>query len=250
MANDKSRKLNREAAKQITQEESAKILESLYKRSLEGILKVSPPIDVFANNYLDKNGDPRSAAKAMLKNQVIKCTTSGFVNGFGGFLTMPITIPANLTSVLYIQMRMVACAAYLGGYDLHDDQVQTFVYACLAGVAVNEIFKKFGAQFGQKLAVQGIKKIPGRVFTKINQRLGFRFITKFGEKGLINLGKMVPAVGAGINGGFDFIETKAIAARAYKMFLEGDFSVGEPLNIDEINDIVEVQSEETDLHQI
>jgi len=57
---------------------------------------------------------------------------------------------------------------------------------------------------------------------KINQKVGFRFLTKFGEKGLINLGKMVPVVGAAINGGLDFAETKVIAKRAYSLFVDGD----------------------------
>ena len=59
---------------------------------------------------------------------------------------------------------------------------------------------------------------------KINQRIGFRLLTKFGEKGLINLGKMIPVVGAAINGGLDFAETKLIANRAYKVFVDGDLS--------------------------
>lgn len=67
-----------------------------------------------------------------------------------------------------------------------------------------------------------IRKIPGTVLTKINQRAGFRFLTKFGTKGMINLGKAVPVVGGVIGGGFDFAETKAIANRAYKMFIKGN----------------------------
>lgn len=58
-----------------------------------------------------------------------------------------------------------------------------------------------------------------------NQKVGFRFITKFGSKGLINLGKAVPVVGGVLGGGFDFAETRVIASRAYKMFIEGDIEV-------------------------
>ena len=68
------------------------------------------------------------------------------------------------------------------------------VYACLAGVAVNQILKKTGVKFGEKMAINLIKKIPGEVLIKINQRVGFRFLTKFGQKGLVNLGKLVPGV--------------------------------------------------------
>lgn len=215
------------ARKKPTTEDFMNLLNSLYKKSLDGIPHVSPKIEEFANDYLEKHSDTKTAAKAMFNNQIAKCTTSGFLTGFGGAITMPVTIPANIGSVLYVQMRMIACAAHMGGYDLRSDQVQTFVYACLAGVSVNNVVKKFGMNFGHKLATNGVKKIPGKVLTKINQRLGFRFVTKFGEKGLINLGKMIPVVGAAINGGFDFVETKAISARAYKMFIENDFNVGE-----------------------
>ena len=100
---------------------------------------------------------------------------------------MPVAIPANIGSVIYVQMRMIACTAYMADYDLNSDQTQTYVYACLAGVAVNSLLKQAGIKFGVKFANGVIKKIPGKVLTKINQKVGFRFITKFGSKGIVNL---------------------------------------------------------------
>ena len=142
-----------------------------------------------------------------------------------GFITLPVAIPANVSSVLYVQMRMIACLAQMGGFDTKSDQVQTLVYACLAGISLDQIVKQVGIKFGVKVANQVVKKIPGTVLTKINQRVGFRFLTKFGAKGLINLGKAIPVVGGVISGGFDFAETKIIANRAYRMFIMGDFSI-------------------------
>ena len=208
----------------ITIDDINKLLGTLYEQSKKGITNAIPPVDKMAEDYLKKYPTKEKAAKAMLNMQIAKCTTSGFLTGFGGLITMPITVPANISSVLFVQMRMIACTAYMAGYDLNDDQVQTFVYACLAGVSVNQLVKKFGIEIGKKLALQGVKKIPGKVLTKINQRVGFRLLTKFGEKGLINIGKMIPAVGAVVGGGFDLVETKIIANRAYKMFIENDFS--------------------------
>lgn len=138
---------------------------------------------------------------------------------------MPVALPANISSVIYMQMRMIACTAYMAGYELNSDQTQTFVYACLAGVAVSGLLKLAGIKFGVKFANGLIKKIPGKVLTKINQKVGFRFITKFGTKGLINLGKLLPGVGAVVGGGLDLAETKVIADRAYKWFMNGDFSI-------------------------
>ena len=75
----------------------------------------------------------------------------------------------------------------MADYELNSDQTQTFVYACLAGVALNNILKQSGIKFGMKLTNGLIKKIPGRVLTRINQKVGFRFITKSGTKGIFNL---------------------------------------------------------------
>ncbi len=219
------------------------ILEKLYQKVLDGIPHISPSIEQLSKDYLEKYPTKEKAAKAMINNQIIKCTTSGFITGFGGVITLPVSIPANVGSVLYVQMRMIACCAYMAGFDLKSDQTQTFVYACLAGVAVNKLVKQFGIKFGVKLATSLIKKIPGKVLVKINQKVGFRFLTKFGSKGLVNLGKLLPGVGALVGGSLDLVETTIIGNRAYKWFLEGDFSNDKESDDDCIID-VEVLSEE------
>ena len=221
----------------LTKENILSVLSTIYDKTKSGIPHVSPPVEKIADDYLKKYPDKETATKRMLKMQVAKCTTSGFINGFGGWIAMPVTIPTNISSVLYVQMRMIACTACIAGYDLDDDEVQTFVYACLAGVSVGELFKKFGIQFSEKLALQGVKKIPGKILTKINQRIGFRFLTKFGSKGLINIGKLIPVVGAAVNGTFDFVGTKFIADRAYKMFILNDFSVEKDLPVEDGIDV-------------
>lgn len=209
----------------VSQEDIMKILDSCYDKCRNGVYKVSLNVEDMANEYLRKYETRELACKAMLKNQVAKCTTSGFITGFGGIITMPVTLPANVVNVLYVQMRMIACVAYMAGFDLDSDETQTFVYACLAGVAVNGVVKQASIKFGVKFANGLIKKIPGKVLTKINQKVGFRFITKFGTKGIVNLGKLLPGVGAVVGGGLDFVETKLIAQRSYKWFFKHDFSV-------------------------
>ncbi len=217
----------------MTQEDIMKMLDSLYDKTLNGIPKVSPNIEDFSKEYLDKFEDKEEAIKAMLKNQIIKCATSGFLTGFGGIITLPIAIPANIGSVVYVQMRMIASVAYMSGYDLKSDATQTFVYACLAGVSVNKLVKQVSVKFAVKFTNTLVKRIPGKVLTKINQKVGFRFLTKFGTKGLVNIGKMIPGVGAVVGGGLDYIETKVIADRAYKWFIDGNFSVDDKKSKDD-----------------
>ncbi|MDY6062497.1 MAG: EcsC family protein [Erysipelotrichaceae bacterium] len=226
----------------ISQQDMMNILDFCYEKCLVGVPNVVPNVKDMADEYLQKYESKERACEAMFENQIIKCTASGFISGFGGFATMIVALPANVTSVIYIQMRMIACAAYMAGFELDSDETQTFVYACLAGVSVNKLVKQASIKFGVKFFNGLIKKIPGKVLTKINQKVGFRFVTKFGTKGIINIGKLIPVIGAVIGGGLDLVETRVIADRAYKWFFKYDFSTDE--NNEEVFEIHEDDLEE------
>jgi len=198
------------------------LLDSLYETCLNGIPKVSKPVSELVNDYTRKYGYTDEAIDKLIKNQLSKNTFNGFISGFGGFITLPITLPANITSVLYVQMRMIAAIALIRGYNLNDDEVQTFVYGCMVKKAMTDALKQAGVQTANKVTLTIVNKIPGQVLTSINQKIGYRFITKAGTKGTINLTKAVPIVGAGVGGSIDFFTTKAIAKRAKKVFLENN----------------------------
>jgi len=229
----------------ITEEQMLEILNSLYIKSVNGIPKVSLPIDDLVNDYIKKNPSVEEAAKSLINNSTVKCGTSGFLTGFGGFATMIATLPANITSVMYVQLRMCCAIAKMAGYDIHSDQVQTLIYACLTGSAMSDILKQAGIKFGQKFGVAMVKKIPGKTITAINQKVGFRFVTKFGEKGIVNLGKVVPVLGAFIGGGIDVASTRIIGYNAYKIFMQGELPTKE-----EIEKEIPIEVESTDVNDI
>lgn len=211
----------------LTEEKVQEILNMLYIKSINGIPKVSLPIEDLVDDYMKKNADVESAIKSLIKNSTIKCGTSGFLTSLGGFTTIIATLPANITSVLYVQLRMSCAIAKIGGYDIHSDQVQTMIFACLTGSAMTDILKQAGIKFGTKFTTAMIKKIPAAVLTKINKAVGFRFLTKFGTKGIINLGKLVPVLGGIIGGGVDVASTVTIGNNAYKVFVKNEMPTGE-----------------------
>ena len=131
---------------------------------------------------------------------------------------MPITIPANISSVLYVQIRMVAAVAYMSGFNIRDDKVKTFVYVALCGSSASEVMKKAGIKITEKMSEQLIKKIPMELIKSINKAVGFRLVTKAGQTGIVNLSKMVPLLGGVFGGGFDYVTTNTIGYRAKKMF--------------------------------
>ncbi|MBR3824853.1 MAG: EcsC family protein [Lachnospiraceae bacterium] len=211
--------------KMLTREEITNLLDTCYDKCLYGIPKVSSDVKKMCEDYVNKHSDKEEACKALLRNQIAKCTTSGFVLGLGGIFTMPVTLPANLGSVMYVQMRMIACVAYMNDYELENDQTKAFVYACLAGVNVEKMMQYASDVYGVEISDGLINKIKGKILRKIEQKVAFRLVRKFGTKSIANLGKIIPGVGAVIGGSLDLAETKSIAKRAYKWFHDGDFSM-------------------------
>lgn len=204
----------------FSQEQMMDLLDKCYSVAVNG-LPGSKSCEKLAEEYLNKYQDRELAAKKMIDVQVAKCTTSGFVTSLGGLITLPVAIPANVASVLYVQIRMIGTLAVMGGYDLNDDEVQTLVYLSLVKSTITDVCKTAGVKITNKVTMNLLRKLPGTVLTKINQKVGFRLVTKFGEKGVVNLVKIVPVAGGIVGGGVDFIGTKAIGNRAYKTFLLG-----------------------------
>ena len=157
---------------------------------------------------------------SVIKWAVAKSACSGFVSSVGGIITLPVAVPAGLTASLYIQLRMIAKIAYICGYDIKSEEVKTFIYCCLTGDAVKEILKSAGIKVGQKLTQKMIASISGQVLIKINKLVGFRLFTKFGSKGVINLGKILPIV-SGIVGAYVDGQWCRISGKTAKKWLYG-----------------------------
>jgi hypothetical protein len=71
-----------------------------------------------------------------------------------------------------------------------------------------------------KVAVAQFNKVPGKIFQKINQKVGTTILTKYGTKrGGIAVGKMVPfGAGAFVGGTFNLAIMKAFKNKAIKHF--------------------------------
>lgn len=126
---------------------------------------------------------------ALIRRQKILAGSTGFLTGLGGLMAMPFTIPVNFASVLYIQLRMIAAIAYMGGYDLDDKKVKTMIIGCMAGNAVKDI------------GLTVLKKTKGRT--------------------LVNFGKSIPLAGGIIGGSVDILTTTLVGRIARNTFISG-----------------------------
>ena len=195
-------------------------LDWAYSATLEGFKGVDSALEM-AEEYLQTTGSLKDQANRLIRWQVTKAGTSGFLTGLGGVIVMPVTIPANVASVMFVQIRMIAAVAIMGGHNVRSDRVKALVYACLTGNAIKDVLKDAGIVVGTKIASKSIENISGKTIVAINQKIGFRLVTKFGERGVINLGKAVPLLGGIIGGTIDATTTNVIGNVARNTFIEG-----------------------------
>jgi uncharacterized protein (DUF697 family) len=205
----------------ISQEKAEQLLEWAYEKSTSGFPGVDTAEEL-ADSYKDEMTSRYQQANSLIRFQNTKAATSGFVSGLGGLITLPVALPANVASVLFVQMRMIAAIAHLGGHDVRNDKVKTLIYSCLVASSAKDVAKMIGIGFGNKLAVKLIKDIPGKTIMEINRKVGFRLVTKFGQTGVVNLGKAVPLLGGIIGGSFDAYSTNKIGNIARDTFIGDD----------------------------
>ena len=168
----------------MLEREMMNLLDVCYDKALQGVLPVEKSIEELAEDYLAKTNSREKAIDKLIGYQTVLCGTNGFITGLGGLL--PVTIPTNVAGVIYVQLRMIAAIAHINGYDIYSDQVRTIAYACLTGSSAANILKNVGIKISEKMAVNALKKVPGAILIKINQQVGFRLVTKFGQKGLVS----------------------------------------------------------------
>ncbi|MFZ5629424.1 MAG: EcsC family protein [Spirochaetota bacterium] len=196
-----------------------RLLDTAYAQVLNGF-GVFTPAERLAQEYLAQNaGDARRAAADLIGWQMTKAAASGFVTNLGGIGTLPVAIPANISSVIYLQLRMVAAIAIMAGYDVRSDKVRTLIYVTLLGSAAAEVLKEAGIKLGQRLTTAAIMRLTGQVARRMSSSAAARLMARLGLAQAGNLARLVPVAGGLIAGATDAAATKAIGQVALQVFL-------------------------------
>ncbi|MEM6785303.1 MAG: EcsC family protein [Bacteroidota bacterium] len=191
------------------------LLNTLYPRALDGLPVLGSPQE-FAQPYLDKVGPKRSRAEQMVRAHLAAASATGFVSGLGGWVTLPITIPANLAGVALVQLHMTAAVAHLGGHTLGDPAIQERIVGCLIGDPDHETERRTEDEmvdrFGVKFAEKGLQFVATQSWQ----------LAKFAtQRSLTNrLARRIPLVGGVIGGLSDLYNTRVVARCALDTFIE------------------------------
>ena len=128
---------------------------------------------------------------------------TGFLTGLGGVFNLPVSIPGGLAASWVIQARLVGAIAYIYGHDLKNDRVRTLIFLILLGQTMGEALKEVGVTATSRITLALIEKIPAKLLSDLNTRIGVRLLSRVGGRGAINLSKIVPLVGGVTSGAFD-----------------------------------------------
>lgn len=202
-----------------TESAALRLVKWVADKAIAGVPPLSSAENLAQEYLIDASyPDNEERIESLINWETTKNFTTGFVTGLGGILTLPVAVPAAFGASYVVQARMSAAVARIAGYDLDSDRVRTFVIACLVGDAMKDIVKNAGIKVGTGLTKSLLNKVPGKVLIEINKKVGFRLVTKAGEKGAINLMKGVPLVEGVVGGAFDAAACRIVGKNAKRLF--------------------------------
>jgi len=162
--------------------------------------------------------DAESAIDAMVGAHLKLAAVNGFVTSLGGFVAMPVALPANVLGFYLVATRMVAGIAATRGYDIRQPEVRSAILLALVGADADDLLKKAGYASTGRLANLAAQRLPGPVLLAVNKAVGFRLLNQAGKKSLTRLGRAVPLAGGVIGAGLDAYLLRRIATHARAEF--------------------------------
>ncbi|QFG52959.1 hypothetical protein [Chryseobacterium sp.] len=202
------------------------------QNEIEEIIKSNPKKskDEIANIYGDR----------LIKNYTSIGVVSALPSAIPGIGTavQVATEVASVSGDLLLMLRWMSAMCYGVAFiyekDIQSDFSKEFIKILGLWCGALKVAKDSATRIGTKVAiVQFNKQVSGKVFQKINQKVGTTIITKFGAKrGGIAIGKLIPfGIGAVVGGGFNYFTMNGFKRQAIDYY-----------KTDEINDYLIIES--------
>jgi uncharacterized protein (DUF697 family) len=196
------------------------IFDWAYGKALDGM----PGFDgaeALAADYAARHASTDDAVKALIAWHSRMAAVAGFATGCGGFVALPVALPANIAGALYLQTRLVAGIAHLYGHDIRHPRVRMLVLACLSGSKAADTLRDAGIRFGTRLGRDAVGWAAPALFNKSRHAGHFAFLGTMGSRGIAGLGRFVPLLGGAVAAGFDGALTQMIGRTANRVFSAG-----------------------------
>jgi hypothetical protein len=192
-------------------------LEWVYDRAVAGVPGLNGA-EALAISYAERHATTDEAVRTLIARQSGKAGIAGFVTGCGGAIALPVALPVNLLSTLYIQLRLVAAIAHLRGHDLESAEVRTLALACMTGSKAADTLKDAGIRLGTRLTRDTLGWLSPALVKHAEHAARLPVLTSIGTASAARLGRLVPLVGGVVAGGFDAAMTQLIGRTADRVY--------------------------------
>jgi hypothetical protein len=197
----------------------ARALDWAYERSIEGLPGLGSA-HALAAACVVADDDPEARVERLIRQQLARAGAIGFLAGAAGTISLPVAVPANVAALLFVQIRLVAAIAALGGHDLGDPRVRRLVYLCLTADAAPALLTDAGVVVGQRLTRESLAAVPGRMLAAIDRRVARRLAAAQPTGDTRRRGRrLLPLVGGLVGAATDALATRRVAQAARAVFM-------------------------------
>lgn len=172
-----------------------------------------------AQEALKKTGSREAAIDAIVNSHTKLAGANGFVTNLGGFVTLPVALPANVVGFYTLATRMVAAIASVNGANVREDSVRSAILLDLIGADATQVLKGMGNFTGGVATNVATRKMPPAALAVVNKAVAFRLASKVGGRFLSRIPRLVPVAGGFIGAGLDIMLLRKIADAARKDFV-------------------------------
>jgi hypothetical protein len=202
----------------ITDQIAESFVRQLARGGLDGVGPLEPAHRV-AEQALTAHDGAERAVDAIVREHTRLAAVNGFVTGLGGFVVLPVAVPANVLGFYTLAARMVGAIAHVRGHDIARLETRVAVLAALTGDDIGKLLSRAGMALpAGGVTAAWLRRMAPSLSTMINKAIGFRLLVGTGERALVKLGRAIPLAGGVIGGTVDVALMRSIASHARREF--------------------------------
>lgn len=200
--------------------QAVRVVDEILDIGIDGKGPFAPAATVADAALRAHGGDRDKAVEAIVRRHTAGAAAEGFVTGLGGFVTLPVALPANVVAFYALATRMTAAIARVRGYDIDQPQIRAAVLLTLVGADADDLIEKarLAAPVGGALTNLAAQRLPGPAAMVVKKGVFFKLVASSGKGVLARFGRGVPVVGGVVGAGVDAVLLRRVAADAKREF--------------------------------
>ncbi|MDO9456454.1 EcsC family protein [Nocardioides sp.] len=194
---------------------TAGFLQKVLDRAVSGTGPFDSAATVADKALADAKGDVDEAVDALVSSHTRLAGAQGFLTNIGGLVTAVVTVPANVTGLVMVELRLHAAIAKVHGLDLADPGVRAAVLVTLLGHDETEKLVRKKELPGNAAWLAGGGDHGQETIQRVSAQVAATLVGFLGGKQLASMiGKRVPLFGGVVGAATDARATRRLGRDA------------------------------------